>query len=125
MKNQALNNLIAVLILILLIVGTRMIDILPWWSFVVPVLFFGVLLGFRDSKVPGFAIGFLSGFVVWFGVNWYFDITYNGLVLSKIGLLLSLPKIAVLLIAGIIGGLLTGLALLSGKSVFVSKKLIQ
>jgi hypothetical protein len=122
MKNKALSHLMAILLIILLIVGTRMIEILPWWSFVIPVLVFGVVIGFRDWEVPGFTIGFLSGFIVWLGLNWYFDMTFNGIILNKIGLLVYLPKIVVLLISGIIGGLLTGLALLSGKSVFVRKK---
>ena len=60
--------------------------------------------------------------MVWFGANLCFDMTYNGIILNKIGLLLSVHKIIVLLISGIIGGLLTGLALYAGKSMIIYNK---
>jgi len=92
-----------------------MISNLPWWSFIVPVFIFGAITGFRQSKHPVFLTGFLSGFVTWAGANWYFNTIYNN-PLYKIGLLLNLPVFLLIIIAGIAGGLLTGLALYAGKS---------
>ena len=89
-------------------------DSLPWWSFVIPIIIFGIILSFLKWNVASFGIGFLSGFVVWFVTNLYFDRSYNS-IFYKIGLLLSVPKGVVLVISGLIGGIITGLALYSGR----------
>ena len=121
MKKRTFTNLKTMLILIVLIAGTGMIEIFAWWSFVVPVLLLGVLAAVKNWEVSGFMVGFLAGFIVWFGANWYFDMTLNGVTLNKLGLLLSIPKIAVFLFSGITGGLLTGLAFFAGKSILAPR----
>jgi hypothetical protein len=89
--------------------------VLPWWSFLAPVMLTGMLIQARQWKIPFITIGFLSGFIVWLGANVYYDLTLNNLILNKIALLFTVPKIVVLLMAGATGGLLTALALFSGK----------
>lgn len=116
MRKQHADTIKTIALVFLLILLTRNIDIFPWWSFVIPVLILGAVIGVKKWQVPGFATGFICGFIVWFGLNWYFDLTQNGIVLSKVGQLLSVPKIVILLMAGIIGGVLTGLALYAGKT---------
>jgi hypothetical protein len=118
MKRNTSDNVKAFLITSVLVIGTCMVTSLPWWSFVVPVLIFGIVIAFLGWKVAGFPVGFISGFVIWLAVNVYFDIIYNS-VFYKLGLILSVPKVIVLLIAGITGGLLTALALYTGKSMFL------
>src|ERR1044072_5277707 len=88
-----------ILLIICLVWVTKSIEMLPWWSFVIPVLLFGVVISIKKWRVAGFGIGFIAGFIIWFGGNMYFDITQNGIVLQKIGLLISVPKIVVMLIA--------------------------
>ncbi|MGO4294458.1 hypothetical protein [Chitinophaga sp. RAB17] len=117
MKKNTADNIKACVITSALVFLTCMAESLPWWSFVVPVLLFGIVTTFLGWKVTGFAVGCISGFVIWLAANIYFDMIYNS-VFYKLGLLLSMPKIIVLLIAGVIGGLLTGLALHTGKSMF-------
>lgn len=117
MKKKTRDNIKTALLLILLIILTRLIDILPWWSFVIPVLIFGIVIRLKKWEVSGFMVGWLSGFLLWIGANMFFDATLQGDVLYKIGLLLSVPKIIVLLVSGIIGGLLTGLALYTGRAI--------
>lgn len=107
------------LIIIILVIFTSIIESLPWWTFVVPVLILGMVINFRRWNVSVFSIGFLSGFIIWFGANLYFDTIVSGVILNKLGLLLSVPKIIVLVISGVIGGLLTGLALYTGKNILV------
>jgi hypothetical protein len=107
------------LIIIILVVLIRMIGILPWWSFVIPVIILGMVITFRAWHVSGFIVGFLSGLITWIGVNLYFDLTSNGIILNRIGLLLMMPKIIVILISGLIGGILTGLALYTGQNIMV------
>lgn len=117
MEKKTLNNIVILIITIIIIILTRMIEALAWWSFVVPVLIFGIVFTYRKWVVPVFSLGFLAGFIVWFGGNLYFDLTGNGIMLSKMGHLLFIPKIGVMLISGIVGGLVTGLALYTGKTI--------
>lgn len=117
MKKKTRDNIKTALLLITLIILTRLIDILPWWSFVIPVLILGIVIRLKKWEVSGFMVGWLSGFLLWIGANMFFDATLQGDVLQKIGLLLSVPKIIVLLVSGIIGGLLTGLALYTGRAI--------
>lgn len=117
MKKKTLNNTVVLIITIIIIIITRIIEALPWWSFVVPVLIFGTVFTYLKWVVPVFFIGFLAGFIVWLGGNLYFDLIGNGIMLSRMGQLLLIPKIGVILISGILGGLVTGLALYTGKSI--------
>ena len=68
-------------------------------------------------------MGFLAGFLVWFGSNLYFDFTLSSSVLNKISLILSIPKILILLASGILGGLLTGLSLYTGKKMLTQDEI--
>ncbi|MFD2787218.1 hypothetical protein [Hymenobacter rubripertinctus] len=83
-----------------------------------PLFLFGVVINYLEWRVASFFVGFVAGFIVWTGANVYYDIQYDGLVLQKVALLFSLPKFVVFLIAGMLGGLLSGLALYSGKGLF-------
>jgi len=123
MKKRMRDNIKTIILIIPLIILTRLPEALPWWSFVVPVMILGIIITLKKWEVSGFMIGFLPGFLIWVGANLYFDAMLPGDVLKKIGLLLSVPKIIVLLISGITGGLVTGLALYTGKAMVYKEKL--
>jgi hypothetical protein len=76
----------------------------------------GTVFTCRQWVVPVFSLGFLAGFIVWFGGNLHFDLTGNGIMLSKMGQLLFIPKIGVILISGIVGGFVACLALYTGEN---------
>ena len=116
MKNT--DNLKALAISLLLLLLTHQLDALPWWGFLMPLFLFGVVINYLKWNVAGFFVGFIAGFIVWAGANVYYDIQYDGLVLQKVALLFSMPKFVVFLIAGVLGGLLSGLAMYSGKGLF-------
>ncbi len=122
MKKRRLDNLKALLLTGFLLLLTRMINSLPWWIFVIPVLTLGIVITIKKWEVSSFSVGFIAGFLVWFGANLYFDLTLNGIILGRVGLLLAVPKFVVLLISGVIGGLLTALALYTGKSIVAEKR---
>jgi hypothetical protein len=121
MKRKPLSNILAVLICIVLIVLTRLVDAFPWWSFVIPVLVFGAVISLREWKVSGFLAGFLAGFIIWFGVNLFYDAQNGGLMMDRVAQLISVPKLVMLLISGLLGGLLSGLALYTGKGLLSPK----
>ncbi|MVT11428.1 hypothetical protein [Chitinophaga tropicalis] len=114
MKAKKTDNAKAAAIVVVLTILTGMINYLPWWSFVVPVLIFGITATSLQWKISGFPIGFLSGFIVWFSINLYLHMISNGLVFNRMGRLFSIPGILVILVSGIIAGLLNGVALYTG-----------
>ncbi|HEY1165289.1 MAG TPA: hypothetical protein VGE90_08970 [Chitinophaga sp.] len=116
MKKNTRDNIKAFVCLIPLILLIRMTDRIPWWSFVILVSIFGILTALWKWKVSAFATGFLAGLVVWIGASIYYHMTLGGTVLNKIGVVLFVPGPVVILISGVIGGLLTGLALYTGRT---------
>jgi hypothetical protein len=119
MKKKVPNSIKTIFILVPVIIATNSIIILPWWSFVIPVLVVGVVITKKEWKVACFPIGFLAGFLVWASANWFFDIKYSGIFLDRFGFGI---KLLLLLVSGIVGGLLTGLSLYTGRSLAFDKK---
>lgn len=108
--------------LALLIILVKQLAMLPWWSFTVVVFAFGLALPYRRWNVSAFGIGFLVGFVVWAGTNTLYSTLSQADLFAKVGSVMGLHKIVLLLASGLIGGLLTGLALLAGKSAVYQPK---
>ena len=122
MKRLNSDNAKMTVILLILIPVVKMIDYLPWWAFVVPVLALGIVAAWRKWQVAAFQVGFLCGLITWLVGNLYLDARFNGVLLDKIGVLFSVSRPVVLLTSGIIGGLLTGLALFTGKTIFFKQE---
>ena len=117
MKKDKFDNIKAFGCLLLLVPLAMMIDGIPWWSFVIVVSLFGYIITIRKWKVAVFSIGFLSGLVVWIGANIYYHTIFGGTVFEKLGQVMFIPGFVVFFLSGVIGGLLTGLALYTGQSV--------
>ncbi len=113
MKKNRIDAMKTVAVLGPGLVLLRAVEWLPWWSFVVPVVALGGLITRRGWQVPCFGVGFGAGFAVWAGAYLYFHARYHGAILSRTG---PLSLVLVLAAVGLVGGLLTGLALHGGKS---------
>lgn len=114
MKSKIAQNLLIAAILACILVAVKNVSLLPWWAFIIPVIVFGLLSKLRNLRFPGFLVGFLTGFAVWFLADLYFDVTLSGGILQKLGNVLGVHKTVIMSMSGLIGGLLTGLALYSG-----------
>ncbi|TGE12805.1 hypothetical protein [Hymenobacter elongatus] len=122
-KNNSLRASIATSIgLAFLIILVKQLAMLPWWSFTVVVFALGLALPYRRWNLPVFGIGFLVGFVVWAGANTLYGVLYQAELFDKVASVMGLQKIVLLLASGLIGGLLTGLSFLAGKSVVFQSK---
>lgn len=108
-------TIITLLLLLLIIVSIGMIDTLPWWSFTLPVMILGWVIRWKKYKVPTFLTGFFGGFIAWFGGYLYFHLHFHAPFFNRAD---DLPIFAILSASGLIGGLLTGLALYTGRSAF-------
>jgi hypothetical protein len=122
MKKRRSDNIKTLLLTVLLVLASRASDSLPWWFFAIPVLVLGIVTGLQKWDLSAFLVGFVAGFLIWFGANLYFDLTVNGIIVNRLGLLLYVPDFVILLVSGIIGGLLTALALYTGKSIVAEKR---
>ena len=109
----------AFLMLSFLLVLFRMIDGTPWWSFVIPVALLGAGLPAGKFRIAYFLTGFTAGFFVWVVSTVYYNSIYNGVLIYRIGIGYGLIA---LVTSGLIGGLLTGLAFHTGKSLTIKRK---
>jgi hypothetical protein len=116
MQNNTRTTIITLLLVFLVITGMNFLPRLPWWTFAIPVAVIGFIAGIKRWQVNCFTTGFVAGFITWAGANIIFDMYKGGNVLLTVAHSSGLSKPVLLLVAGTIGGLLTGLALYTGKS---------
>ena|SRR5687767_1724821 len=84
-----------------------------WWFFAVIAFLVALLINQRAGK--SFLSGFLGLFLLWAGLARWIDIKNDSVLSVKIAELLPLggSAIALILITGLLGGLVAGLAALS------------
>jgi hypothetical protein len=102
------------LLAVLVLVGALILNIfLPWWSIAIP----GLILGyqFKLKPIPSFLWGFHGVFFLWAGQALYFHIANSGILSSRIAEMLGVgsPWI-VIFVTGVLGGLVSGLATMTG-----------
>jgi hypothetical protein len=119
MRGRSFNSLKATGLVVLIILITGQADMLPWWSFIIPVLFLGVLIAIFDWDVRTVAAGFAGGCIAWPVANFVFHIAFRGHILFRFG---WPAGIGLLILSGVVCGLVTGFALYSGKCVVLSLK---
>jgi|AntRauTorcE11897_2_1112592.scaffolds.fasta_scaffold00048_39 hypothetical protein len=87
--------------------------LLPWWSIVIPGLVFGYY--FNEKALTSFGLGFLALFSLWGGQALYIHIANEGILSTRIAEMLQIGSpLLVVLITGFLGGLVSGLATLTG-----------
>lgn len=94
---------------------------LPWWSIGLP----GALLGylFKQKGAASFGWGFLALFLLWGGQALYTHFANDGILSSRIAEMLGVGSpFIVILVTGVLGGLVSGLATLSGSFMNARKK---
>jgi len=102
------------IILFLLIAGNAFILnlVLPWWSVVLPGLFFGYRM--HETPIRAFGIGFLAVFLAWGVHSLYIHIASAGVLSARIAELFGLMQDWILIvITAVIGGILSGFATLT------------
>ena len=95
-------------------------NFLPWWI-VAPIAFLISYL-FRLKGGQGFLAGFLGVFLLWAGKALVIDRSNEHILSPRIAALIHIPSVPLLiLVTGLIGGLVAGIAGLSG-ALAVAKK---
>jgi hypothetical protein len=87
---------------------------LPWWSFAVSSLVVSVAIRQRPGK--SFLAGFLGLFLLWAGMALIKDAANEHILSAKVATILPLggSYLVLILVTGIVGGLVSGLAALTG-----------
>ena len=95
---------------------------LPWWGIAITSLLVALLVHQKAGKA--FLAGMLGVFLLWVGLAWWIDMKNNGVLSKKIAVVLPLGGNALLLIllTGIVGGLVAGMAAMSGSFLRASSK---
>ncbi|MBM3413664.1 MAG: hypothetical protein FJY16_01845 [Bacteroidetes bacterium] len=86
----------------------------PWWGFV-PVAFI-LAVAIHQAPPKAFAAGFLGMLLAWGGLSWWIDWQNTSLLSKQVAVLFPLQgsSAALILLTGILGGLLGGIAALAG-----------
>lgn len=95
---------------------------LPWWGVAITSLLVAVLVHQKAGKA--FLAGLLGVFLLWAGLAWWIDMKNNGVLSKKIASVLPLGgnSIVLILVTGIVGGLVAGMAAMSGSFLRSSDK---
>ncbi len=101
------------LALLILILAFLLNLFLPWWSIAIPGLMFGYQ--FKKNGGASFGWGFLALFLLWGGQALYIHFANAGILSTRIAEMLGVGSpYLVILITGILGGLVSGVATLTG-----------
>ena len=83
--------------------------VLPWWSMILPGLFFGHR--FRESPLTAFIVGFLAVFVAWSVHSSVINHLNEGVLSARIAQTFGVEQAWILIvITGVIGGVMSGIA---------------
>lgn len=95
---------------------------LPWWCMAITALLVAVLIHQKAGKA--FLAGLAGVFLLWAGLAWWIDMKNNGVLSHKIASVLPLggSSFVLIVVTGIIGGLVAGLAAMSGSYLRASGK---
>lgn len=94
---------------------------LPWWAFAVTSLIVSVAIHQKPGKA--FLSGFLGLFLLWAGMALLKDSANEHILSTKVSQILPLggSYLILILVTGIVGGLVSGLAALTGSYLRRSK----
>jgi hypothetical protein len=87
---------------------------LPWWSFAITSLIIAVAVHQRPWKA--FVAGFLGLFLLWAGMALLKDAANDHVLSTKVATILPMggSYLVLILVTGFVGGLVSGLAALTG-----------
>lgn len=93
---------------------TGVYSTLPWWSFAVCSFVVSVAIHQRAGKA--FLCGFLGLFLLWTGMAFLKDAANEHILSTKVAQILPLggSYLLLILVTGIVGGLVSGMAALTG-----------
>jgi len=99
-------------IILTLLAGLVLQLFLPWWTLALGAA--GVSFFFEQKGWQAFAGGFVAIFLLWLLSAWYFDEASGAIMSHRLNTLLPVPAF---FLTGLVGGLVGGMAALTGKMI--------
>ncbi len=100
--------------IIVTILAVVLQQFLPWWSIGIAGFIFGFLID--QSRKYAFINGFTGIFLLWGGTATYIYIINDAVLANRLAVLTGLPHgVLLIIITGLLGGMIAGLASLSGR----------
>lgn len=109
-----MKQLIQCLLLTTIISLTQSTSFGPWWLFLIVAFIAGMTYGKHQSGFAIFVVGFFAGLLSWMGYHLLLIVESNNTVSELLKEITGLNMFLIALGVGIIGGILSGLAHLSG-----------
>ena len=101
------------LFLVILLLSAICSYFLPWWFVAVIAFFAAIFLGKKPGRA--FLAGFFAVFLAWSLLALFKSMPNDNILATRVAHLMQLPNwILLLVVTGIIGGLVGGMAALSG-----------
>lgn len=112
----------AVILTALLAFATGLYGVMPWWSFAITSLI--VAMAVHQKAGKAFLSGFVGLFLLWSILAFLKDSANEHLLATKVAQILPLggSYMVLILVTGIIGGLVSGLAALTGSYIRQTSK---
>lgn len=112
----------AVILTALLAFATGLYGVMPWWSFAITSLI--VAMAVHQKAGKAFLSGFVGLFLLWSVLAFLKDSANEHLLATKVAQILPLggSYMVLILVTGIIGGLVSGLAALTGSYIRQTSK---
>ena len=97
----------------------------PWWSLAIASFLIAILVHQKSGKA--FLSGFTAVFLLWAGLALWIDMKNEGILSAKIATILPLGgnSILLILVTAFVGGLIAGMAAISGSYLRSSAKHVK
>lgn len=94
---------------------------LPWWTMAIGA--FATGLFFRQGGFMSFLAGLIGVGLLWYGMMWYIDASTDSILSAKVAMIFPVKTVGVLMmVTAFIGGLVGGLASMTGGIISYRKK---
>ncbi len=108
-------------IIVVLMISWLLQTFLPWWTMAVGAFATGLL--FRQGGFLSFVAGLLGVGLLWFGMAYYIDSSTGSILSAKVASIFPTKTVGLLmLVTALIGGLVGGLASMTGGIIAYKKK---
>lgn len=108
-------------LIVVLLLSWILQSFLPWWTMAIGA--FATGLYFRQNGFMSFLAGMLGVGLLWYGMAWYADSSTSSILSEKVAGIFPTKTIGLLLlVTAFVGGLVGGLASMTGGIISVRRK---
>jgi hypothetical protein len=108
-------------LIVVLLLSWLLQSFLPWWTMAIGAFATGLL--FQQSGFKSFLSGLLGVGLLWFAMAYYLDMSTDSILSSRVAMIFPTKTVGLLmLVTAFIGGLVGGLASMTGGLISYKRK---